>query len=245
MTVFKVNKPQHIAIVMDGNGRWAKAQGKVRTDGHKAGFKAVQEIIKACVQRDIRYLTVFAFSSENWNRPKSEVATLMQLFTRALKDDMADLRENGVEVGLIGDISKFSTTIQKLALRAKNTPPEQVRLTLNLAVNYGGRWDITQAAKKLAAEVAKGELKLADIDEESFNSFLATTDVPDPDLVIRTSGEQRISNFLLWQSAYAEYYFTDVLWPDFTPLELDKALLEFSKRNRRYGLTAEQIKVSA
>ena len=245
MTVFKVNKPQHIAIVMDGNGRWAKAQGKVRTDGHKAGFKAVQEIIKACVQRDIRYLTVFAFSSENWNRPKSEVATLMQLFTRALKDDMADLRENGVEVGLIGDISKFSATIQKLALRAKNTPPEQVRLTLNLAVNYGGRWDITQAAKKLAAKVAKGELKLADIDEESFNSFLATTDIPDPDLVIRTSGEQRISNFLLWQSAYAEYYFTDVLWPDFTPLELDKALLEFSKRNRRYGLTAEQIKVSA
>jgi len=240
-----VNKPEHIAIVMDGNGRWAKAQGKVRTDGHKAGFKAIQEIIKACVQRDIRYLTVFAFSSENWNRPKSEVSTLMQIFTRALKDDVADLHKNGVEVRLIGDISKFNSTIQKLALRAQNTPPEEVRLTLNLAVNYGGRWDITQAAQKLATKVAKGEIKPSDITESSVSSVMATTGIPDPDLVIRTSGEQRISNFLLWQSAYAEYYFTDVLWPDFTPLELDKALLDFSKRNRRYGLTTEQAKFSA
>lgn len=240
-----VNKPEHIAIVMDGNGRWAKAQGKVRTDGHKAGFKAVQEIIKACVQRDIRYLTVFAFSSENWNRPKSEVATLMQLFTTALKDDIGDLRENGVEVKLIGDISKFSSTIQKLAMRAQNTPPEQVRLTLSLAVNYGGRWDIVQAAKKLAMQVAKGELQATDISEQSFSAAMVTSGMPDPDLVIRTSGEQRISNFLLWQCAYAEYYFTDVLWPNFTPLELDKALLDFSKRNRRYGLTSEQTKASA
>lgn len=230
---------------MDGNGRWAKAQGKVRTDGHEAGFKAVQEIIKACVQRDIRYLTVFAFSSENWNRPKSEVSTLMQIFTKALKDDVADLRKNGVEIRLIGDISKFNVTIQKLAMRAQNATPEEVRLTLNLAVNYGGRWDITQAAQQLAVKVAKGEIKPSDINESSFDSVMATTGTPDPDLVIRTSGEQRISNFLLWQSAYAEYYFTDVLWPDFTPLELDKALLDFSKRNRRFGLTTEQRTVSA
>ena len=240
-----MKKPKHIAIVMDGNGRWAKAQGKARTDGHEAGFQAAQEIIKACVQRDIRFLTVFAFSSENWNRPKSEVSILMKLFTKALKDDVADLRKNGVEVRLIGDISKFSSTIQNLALRAQNTPPEQVRLTINLAVNYGGRWDVIQAAQQLAVKVAKGELKPFDIDESSFDSVMATAGMPDPDLVIRTSGEQRISNFLLWQSAYAEYYFTDILWPDFTPLELDKALLDFSTRNRRYGLTTEQVKVSA
>ena len=240
-----IKKPTHVAIVMDGNGRWAKAQGKVRTDGHNAGFKAVKEIVKACVQRDIRYLTVFAFSSENWNRPKTEVATLMQLFTKALKDDIGDLRKNGVQVKLVGDISKFNATIQKLAIRAQKTPPEETRLTLNLAVNYGGRWDIVQAAKKLAQQALDGDINTSEIDEISLGALLATADDPDPDLVIRTSGEKRISNFLLWQSAYAEYYFTDVLWPDFTPLELDKALLDYSQRNRRYGLTAEQIKASA
>lgn len=240
-----IKKPKHVAIVMDGNGRWAKAQGKARTDGHKAGFKVVKEIVKACVQRDIRYLTVFAFSSENWNRPKTEVATLMQLFTKALKDDIGDLRKNGVQVKLVGDISKFSATIQKLAIHAQKTPPEEIRLTLNLAVNYGGRWDIVQAAKKLAQQVLDGDINISEIDEASLGSMLATASDPDPDLVIRTSGEQRISNFLLWQSAYAEYYFTDVLWPDFTPLEFDKALLDYSQRNRRYGLTAEQIKASA
>lgn len=240
-----INKPKHIAIVMDGNGRWAEARGKARTDGHKAGFIAVQEIIKACVQRDIRYLTVFAFSSENWNRPKTEVATLMQIFTKALKDDVGNLRDNGVHLQMLGDISKFSATIQKLAHRAQSTPPEEVRLTLNLAVNYGGRWDIAQAASKLAKKVAKGELSASDIDESLISSMLVTADMPDPDLVIRTSGEQRISNFLLWQSAYAEYYFTDTLWPDFTPLELDKALLEYSKRDRRYGQTSQQVKASA
>lgn len=240
-----IDKPKHIAIVMDGNGRWAQAQGKARTEGHKAGFKAVQEIIKACVQRDIRYLTVFAFSSENWNRPKTEVATLMKIFTAALKNDVGNLRDNGVHVKMLGDISKFNATIQKLAHRAQNTPPENVRLTLNLAVNYGGRWDITQAATQLAKKVSKGELAVSDIDETMLGSMLVTAGMPDPDLVIRTSGELRISNFLLWQSAYAEYYFTDTLWPDFTPLELDKALLEFSQRDRRYGQTAQQVKVSA
>ncbi len=240
-----IKKPKHVAIVMDGNGRWAQAQGKARTEGHKAGFKAVQEIIKACVQRDISYLTVFAFSSENWKRPKTEVATLMQIFTKALKDDVGDLRSNGVHLQMLGDISKFSSTIQKLAHRAQNTPPEDIRLTLNLAVNYGGRWDLVQAAKQLAQQVAKGELLASDIDEDLLGSKLVTSGMPDPDLVIRTSGEQRISNFLLWQSAYAEYYFTDTLWPDFSPLEFDKALLEFSQRNRRYGKTNEQAQASA
>jgi len=238
-------KPHHIAIVMDGNGRWAQARGKARTEGHKAGFKAIQEIIKACVQREIPYLTVFAFSSENWNRPKTEVATLMKLFTKALSEDVSNLRENGVHLQLIGELSRFSNTIQKLALRAQNNPPENIRLTLNLAVNYGGRWDITNAAKRLAIKVKSGELKMDDIDESTFESELTTKNIPDPDLVIRTSGEHRISNFLLWQSAYSEFYFTDVLWPDFTPLELDKALLEYANRDRRFGLTTKQIKAQA
>ena len=235
-------KPKHIAIVMDGNGRWAEARGKDRSEGHKAGFLAVQEIVKACVQRDIRYLTVFAFSSENWNRPKKEVNALMTLFTQALTDDVKNLRENGVQLRMVGDISRFSKTIQKLANKAQNTPPEEVRLTFSLAVNYGGRWDIAQAAREVAKRVSVGELSIDEVDEHVMNSFMATSSLPDPDLVIRTSGEQRISNFLLWQSAYSEYYFTDILWPDFTPLELDKAILDFSKRDRRYGKTAEQIK---
>lgn len=236
-----MNKPKHIAIVMDGNGRWAESRGLPRTDGHKAGFKAVQEIIKACVQREIRYLTVFAFSSENWKRPKTEVATLMNLFTKALKDDTEDLRSNGVHLQLVGELSRFSKTIQKLGQKAKNTPPEDIKLTLSLAVNYGGRWDIVNATKQISKDVQKGKLKESDIDEALFSSYTATSDLPDPDLVIRTSGEQRISNFLLWQSAYSEFYFTETLWPDFTPLELDGALQDFAGRNRRYGKTAQQI----
>jgi undecaprenyl diphosphate synthase len=236
-------KPKHIAIVMDGNGRWAEARGLDRSEGHKAGFIAVQEIVKACVQRDIRYLTVFAFSSENWNRPKSEVSALMKLFTKALSEDVKNLRENGVHLQMVGDISKFSKTIQKLGDRAQKTPPEEIRLTLSLAVNYGGRWDVTQAAKQIAEKVKSGELSPKDVDENLMNSLLATAPLPDPDLVIRTSGEQRISNFLLWQSAYSEYYFTSVLWPDFTPLELDKSLADYAQRDRRYGKTAQQIKV--
>jgi len=240
-----VTKPKHIAIVMDGNGRWAVAQGKARTEGHKAGFRTVQEIVKACVQREIEYLTLFAFSSENWSRPKAEVATLMKLFTKALSDDVSNLRENGVHLQLIGELSRFSSTIQKLAQKAQKNPPEEIRLTLNLAVNYGGRWDVTQAAKRLAKKVQLGEITVNEIDEMSLESELATGDMPSPDLVIRTSGEHRISNFLLWQSAYSEFYFTDVLWPDFTPLELDKALLDFSGRERRFGLTSQQKQAQA
>ena len=240
-----VTKPKHIAIVMDGNGRWAVAQGKARTEGHKAGFRAVQEIVKACVQREIEYLTLFAFSSENWSRPKAEVATLMKLFTKALSDDVSNLRENGVHLQLIGELSRFSSTIQKVAQKAQKNPPEEIRLTLNLAVNYGGRWDVTQAAKRLAKKVQLGEITVNEIDEMSLESELATGDMPSPDLVIRTSGEHRISNFLLWQSAYSEFYFTDVLWPDFTPLELDKALLDFSGRERRFGLTSQQKQAQA
>lgn len=235
---------KHLAIVMDGNGRWAEAQSVDRSEGHKAGFKALQEIVKACIQRDIRYLTVFAFSSENWKRPKTEVNALMKLFTNALTDDVKKLRDNGVHLQIVGDTSKFSKTIQKLGVRAQKTPPDEIRLTLNLAMNYGGRWDVTQAAKQIAKKVNLGELLVSDIDENLMSSLLATAPLPDPDLVIRTSGERRISNFLLWQSAYSEYYFTEVLWPDFTYRELDKALNDYSKRDRRYGKTAQQTKLA-
>ncbi|MGH1538849.1 MAG: isoprenyl transferase [Arenicella sp.] len=236
-----MNKPKHIAIIMDGNGRWAEQQGKSRSAGHKGGVKAVKEIIQACVERDISYLTLFAFSSENWNRPKAEIGSLMELFTNALKNQAKKLQENGVRLQLIGDISKFNKTIQILANKAQTMTPEQTRLTLNIAMNYGGRWDIVEAAKTLAQQVASKELSVDEIDEAHFSTAVATAGMPDPDLFIRTSGEYRISNFLLWQSAYAEFYFTDILWPDFDAEQLDKALESYAQRNRRYGQTAQQI----
>lgn len=236
-----MSKPAHIAIIMDGNGRWAEQRGKSRSAGHKGGVKAVKEIIRACVEREIRYLTLFAFSSENWQRPKAEIGSLMDLFTNALKNEAKKLAENGVELRLIGDISRFNKTIQLLAKRAEQLKPETVKLTLNIAVNYGGRWDIVQASKALAAQAAAGELSVDQIDEARFAAEISTGGMPDPDLFIRTSGEYRISNFLLWQAAYAEFYFTDVFWPDFDADELDAALSSFAQRNRRYGKTANQL----
>ena len=232
---------QHIAIIMDGNGRWAEQQGKSRSAGHKGGVKAVKEIIKACVARDIQYLTLFAFSSENWQRPKAEVGSLMDLFTNALKNQSKDLYDNGVSLNLIGDISKFNKTIQMLGKRAQQNQPEEVKLTLNIAVNYGGRWDIVEASKQIANQVACGEVTVEQIDEAYFSKQIATAGMPDPDLFVRTSGEYRISNFLLWQAAYSELYFTDVLWPDFDEHELDRAIASYSGRNRRFGLTGKQL----
>jgi len=232
---------QHIAIIMDGNGRWAQQQGKSRSAGHKGGVKAVKEIIKACVARDIQYLTLFAFSSENWQRPKAEVGSLMDLFTNALKNQSKDLYENGVQLKLIGDISKFSKTIQMLGRRAQQNQPKELKLTLNVAVNYGGRWDIVEATKKIADQAVAGQLSSDEIDEALISQHVSTAGMPDPDLFIRTSGEYRISNFLLWQAAYSEFYFTDVLWPDFDEIELDRAIESYSGRNRRFGLTGEQL----
>jgi len=202
----------------------------------------VQEIIKACVAREIKYLTLFAFSSENWQRPKAEVGSLMDLFSSALNNQSKNLQENGVKLNLIGDLTKFNRAIRVAGRRAQANVPKEVKLTLNVAVNYGGRWDIVEASKRIGEALLKGEINLDDIDDDMFSNHTATAGMPDPDLFIRTSGECRISNFLLWQAAYAEFYFTDVLWPDFDEEELDKAIASYGSRARRYGLTAEQIK---
>ncbi len=229
-------KPHHIAVIMDGNGRWANAQGLTRVAGHKRGVEAVKNLIKNCIKNDIRILSLFAFSSENWNRPESEVNALMELLTNALNTQTKKLDENGVQLRLLGDLSRFSSSIQELAARAQNSTQNNHKLILNVAINYGGRWDILQAAKALSQQHAAGEISLDDIDERLFAQHLATADLPDPDLLIRTSGEYRISNFLLWQTAYSEFYFSDVLWPDFDETAFNNALLSYTNRDRRFGL---------
>lgn len=233
--------PRHIAIVMDGNGRWARRRGLPRAAGHRKGVESVREIISACAQRGIEQLTVFAFSSENWRRPEREVSMLMELFLVALEREVAKLHENNIRFRVIGDYHAFGTKIvsrieESQALTASNTG-----LTVNVAANYGGRWDIVQACKAAADKVEQGEWSAADISEETLKPFLCLADAPDPDLFIRTSGEHRISNFLLWQSAYTELYFTDTLWPDFNGVELDKAITDYQQRQRRFGRTGEQL----
>lgn len=234
-------KPQHVAIIMDGNGRWAKKQGKNRVAGHKKGVQSVKSAIKSCLEHEIGYLTLFAFSSENWNRPKAEVNALMELFTSALESQVRKLNENGVKLRMIGDLSRFSKKIQKLVASAEELTKNNNKLVLSVAVNYGGRWEIAEACKKLAYQVEQGHLEPGDISEELIQQNLSTSDIPDPDLFIRTSGEYRISNFLLWQAAYAEFYFTDIFWPDFGEDEFTEALLKYTNRERRFGKTGEQV----
>lgn len=234
--------PAHIAIVMDGNGRWAEKRNRPRTFGHQAGLKALRKIVEHSGKRGVKELTIFAFSSENWNRPKNEVSRLMDLFMRALDRESKELHENGVRIRFIGDLTAFKPEMQRkmehaMALTAGNT-----RQTLNVAANYGGRWDIVNAARKAANAVASGQISPQQIDEEFFTGQLAMADSSDPDLLIRTGGEMRISNFLLWQSAYTELYFSEVLWPDFSPEVLDQAIFTFQSRERRFGLTGEQIR---
>jgi len=227
---------------MDGNGRWAKQRNRPRSMGHKAGKKALRATIEHCVQLGIGTLTVFAFSSENWNRPEGEITRLMDLFLRALDKESLELHQNGVCMRFIGDKSTFRPTLQKKMAETEELTAHNTRLVVNIAVNYGGRWDITQAAARLAASIAESGRSPAEIDEQQFSSFLALADSPDPDLFIRTGGEMRISNFLLWQSAYTELYFTAVLWPDFNSETLDHAIASFQSRERRYGLTSEQVR---
>ena len=228
-------KPHHVAVIMDGNGRWANSQGLSRIAGHKRGVDSVKSLIKSCIRHEIPYLSLFAFSSENWNRPRSEVDALMDLLTNALETQTRKLDENGVRLQLIGDLSRFSERIRRLAAGAQEKTAGNDKLILNVAVNYGGRWDIAQACRRLAEKAAAGEINAADINEESINRELSTAGMPDPDLFIRTSGEYRISNFLLWQAAYSEFYFTDVYWPDFNEDAFTDALLKFTRRDRRYG----------
>jgi undecaprenyl diphosphate synthase len=236
------NVPGHIAIVMDGNGRWAKKRNRPRSMGHQAGLKALRATIEHCVRSGVQTLTVFAFSSENWNRPAGEVSRLMELFLRALDKEARELHENGICLRFVGDKTAFKPAIQKKMVEAEKMTVDNKRLTANIAVNYGGRWDITQAAVKMAKAVAQGHLPVDDVNESNLAQFLSLAKSPDPDLFIRTGGEMRISNFLLWQSAYTEFYFTPVLWPDFGEQEIDQAIGAFQSRERRFGRTSEQVR---
>jgi undecaprenyl diphosphate synthase len=230
--------PRHIAIIMDGNGRWAKRRLMPRVAGHRKGVEALRGVIRACAERGVSNLTVFAFSSENWRRPQEEVTLLMELFMRALENEVARLHENGIRFRVIGDLSGFSERIQVLIRDAEALTRDNTRLTFTVAANYGGRWDIVQAMKRLMAEGVSAD----DVDEAALARQLSIADMPEPDLFIRTGGEQRISNFLLWQLAYTELYFTEALWPDFDPAALDEAIASYRTRERRFGRTSEQVR---
>jgi undecaprenyl diphosphate synthase len=227
---------------MDGNGRWAEARKLTRTMGHQAGLRALRRTCKHGAKIGIRTLTVFAFSSENWNRPQGEVSRLMDLFMNALDKEVKVLHEHGVRMRFIGDKQAFAPELQQRMQAAEKLTSGNTRTALNVAVNYGGRWDILNATRELAGRVAAGELAAADIDEARFSSALTMPDTPDPDLFIRTGGELRISNFLLWQCAYTEFYFSELLWPDFGARELDRAIEAYRQRERRFGLTGDQAR---
>jgi undecaprenyl diphosphate synthase len=233
--------PRHIAIVMDGNGRWAKARLRPRSFGHNAGRKAVREVVEGCLRQGVEALTLFAFSSENWRRPDEEVGALMELFLRALDKEVDELHEQGVRLRFIGDLTAFNAELRKRMELAMARTADNLKLALNVAVNYGGRWDIVHAARQAALAVAQGELRVEDIDEARLGGWTSLAELSPLDLFIRTGGEVRVSNFLLWQLAYAELYFTDTLWPDFDQACLARAIEDFARRERRYGRTGEQI----
>lgn len=229
--------PQHVAIIMDGNGRWAEARGKKRTSGHKEGVERVREIIEAAVKHKIQSLTLFAFSSENWNRPKEEVSYLMELFIIALNREVKTLNKHGVRIQFLGDISAFNQKLKESILKAETLTENNQNIRLNIAANYGGRWDIVNAVNHILST----NTSIKTIDETLLEKHLATSDLPPLDLMIRTGGETRISNFLIWQAAYAELYFSDTLWPDFNSDCLEQALSAYTGRQRRFGLTGKQI----
>ncbi len=236
--------PAHIAIVMDGNGRWALRRNRPRSIGHNAGLKALRSVIEHCGKLGVRVLTVFAFSSENWGRPEPEVSRLMDLFMRALDRETRELNENNVRIRFIGDVGAFSSALQQKIHSAQAQTAGNTRMTFNVAVNYGGRWDIVQATRKLAEDCSKGLIKPEDINEELLAEQICLNQSKDPDLLIRTGGEMRISNFLLWQFAYTELHFTPTLWPDFGPECLDEAITFYQSRERRFGLSSEQLRKS-
>lgn len=227
--------PQHVAIILDGNGRWAKAKGMPRNYGHVQGAKNVERICEEAYNMGIKYLTVYAFSTENWKRPAEEVSALMKLFRQYLEEALRDFLDENIKVRFIGDTTAFPEELQKLIRETEEVSKNRTGMVLNIAMNYGGRDEIARAARLLAEKVQRGEMRPEDIDEDAISGQLYTAGQPDPDLIIRPSGEQRISNFLLWQSAYAEYIIRDILWPDFKPQDLEEALDEFSRRQRRFG----------
>ena len=234
--------PTHVAIIMDGNGRWAIERARTRVAGHRKGVDAVKEAIRYCRKNGITHLTLFAFSSENWSRPEPEVSTLMELFASALDTQAKKLRDNGIRLNLVGDLSRFSKRIQRLAASAEAMTAKCDKMFLNIAVNYGGKWDISEAARKTYMNALAEGLPFDQVTEQNLAATLALSHSPDPDLFIRTGGECRISNFMLWQLAYTELYFSDVLWPDFNSDEFDAAIDVFKSRERRFGQTGQQIK---
>ena len=237
--------PSHVCIIMDGNGRWAKKRLMPRSFGHRKGVETTRRMVAFFAQAGIKHLTLFAFSSENWNRPEEEVNSLMELFMQSLQKYTDELHEQGIRIRFIGNRSVFSDSLQRQIEATETKTFNNSTMTLNIAANYGGHWDIVNAARVLARRVQAGELEAANIDELVFKRVLALGDSPDPDLFIRTGGEQRISNFLLWQLAYAEFYFSDRLWPDFADADVRAALDEYARRQRRYGKTGEQIEASS
>ena len=233
--------PQHIAIIMDGNGRWAKMKGKSRMEGHIAGVSSVRDIVEACHQLGIGYLTLFTFSTENWKRPEQEISALMQLLIRVIGRESRKLHENNIRLQVIGEMHRLPQKVERVLRDCMELTQENNGLVLNLALSYSGQWDVLQACRAIAADVQAGTLQLEAIDEACMASYLSTAEMPDPELLIRTSGEFRLSNFLLWQSAYSEIYYTSIYWPDFRREQLYEALYDFQQRERRFGQTSEQV----
>lgn len=233
--------PQHIAVIMDGNGRWAQLRGQERLNGHQNAITAVRDTVEACTELGIKYLTLYTFSTENWNRPQAEVSGLMELLSVTITNETETLLKNGVRLNAIGDIEALPEATYRQLKQAIADTSKGENTTLTLALSYSGRWDITQAVQKMAQAVADKRLDPKDINQDTIKQYLATAGMPDPELLIRTSGELRISNFLLWQTAYTELYFTDTLWPDFNKDELYKAIIDYQHRERRFGKTSEQV----
>jgi len=236
--------PVHVAVIMDGNGRWAKGRGLPRVAGHRKGVERVRDMVTACAEKGVKYLTLFAFSSENWRRPVQEVQLLKELFLSALDNEIRKLHKNNVRFRVIGDTERFGEKITTRIRQSETLTQNNTALTLTIAANYGGRWDIAQACAELARRAVRGEVDPDTITEKSLEPFLSLVGVPEPDLFIRTGGEQRISNFLLWQLAYTEMYFTPVLWPDFDRAQFEQALVSYAGRQRRFGLTGDQIETA-
>jgi len=239
------SRPRHVAIIMDGNNRWARLRRLSGIAGHKAGVDAVRAVVETCAREGVDVLTLFAFSSENWRRPKDEVSALMRLFLMALEREVRKLHRNNIRLRIIGDRSAFSTTLQERMAKAEELTRDNTRMTLVIAANYGGRWDIARATRQIAEKVRRGELDPDDITNDLLQQHLSIGDLPMPDLMIRTAGEQRISNFLLWHLAYTEFYFSPVYWPDFKEEEMRKALDAYASRQRRFGQTDDQIAARA
>ncbi len=235
------NTPDHIAIIMDGNGRWAKQQGENRLFGHNIGVESVREVLKAAQKSNVKYLTLYAFSTENWNRPKEEVEGLMNLLVQTIGNEVDDLHANNVRISTIGNLSGLPDSCEIEMNKAFERTKDNTGVNLILALNYSARWELTNAAKLIAEKVSAGEVTVDSIDADMVSNELSTSGIPDPELLIRTSGEHRISNFLLWQIAYSELYFTDILWPDFKEEDLFEAILDYQSRERRFGMVSEQI----